>query len=450
LSSAGHFSDTAPSAARALPLPGPASGDRSRGHRSRRLYWRVVRLTDSQIAGERYRGEPSTDDDGRTLWPMCVIWDDEVQGFGVRIHPPVRGKPPRKDFVVAFKVGARSRMMALGTVGVDCSLRQARRAARQALDLARRGQDPLEKRRRDMGIGTPEDLASRFLTEHSAARRKNASTLEAPPPPGESIGEILQHVDPIAALDGQPAAVPPRAIDAPEASNAPDAAKQPEAPVADAVSPDAAPVESSPIAGASAALPVDAEPGPAVAPLGPDPDAVSAMSRASAAPDPAPLDASPAPTIEAPAPVPAIEAPAATAAADPPLPPPALATDPPFAPPAAAAAEAERRTPPPPFKRGPARMRLLSLPEALHREIERRARAANLTIGGYLVGLIERDTPVLAPEALRRAGYDVPTVADGEVLSPAEIMARVQASQAIDVVKLATDGPEEKPDEPGE
>ena len=101
-----------------------------------------MRLNDALITSERYRGEPTTDDEGRTQWPVCVLWDDEIQGFGVRIFPPVRGRPSRKDFIVTWKVGLKSRTMAIGTFGVDCTLRQARRTAREALDLARRGQDP--------------------------------------------------------------------------------------------------------------------------------------------------------------------------------------------------------------------------------------------------------------------------------------------------------------------
>jgi hypothetical protein len=145
-----------------------------------------VRLNDALIANERYRGEPTTDEEGRTQWPLCVLWDDDLQGFGVRIFPPVRGKPSRKDFIVTWKVGLKSRTMAIGTHGVDCTLRQARRTAREALDLARRGQDPIEARQRALGIGTAEDLASRFLFEHTAAKKKPA-VVPAPPDAGVEV-----------------------------------------------------------------------------------------------------------------------------------------------------------------------------------------------------------------------------------------------------------------------
>ena len=94
--------------------------------------------------------------------------------------PAGAGKPSRKDFIVTWKVGLKSRTMAIGTLGVDCTLRRARRTAREALDLARRGQDPIEARQRALGIGTTEDLASRFLFEHTAAKKKPA----AAPTPG--------------------------------------------------------------------------------------------------------------------------------------------------------------------------------------------------------------------------------------------------------------------------
>ena len=161
-----------------------------------------MRLSDALIANERYRGEPTTDDEGRTQWPLCVLWDDELQGFGVRIFPPVRGRPSRKDFIVTWKVGLKSRTMAIGTYGADCTLRQARRTAREALDLARRGQDPIEARQRALGIGTAEDLASRFLFEHTAAKKK-----PAPAPTTDADAE--------ATAGGSPEAEAPAATDAP-------------------------------------------------------------------------------------------------------------------------------------------------------------------------------------------------------------------------------------------
>ena len=154
-----------------------------------------MRLSDALIANERYRGEPTTDEEGRTQWPICVLWDDDLQGFGVRIFPPVRGKPSRKDFIVTWKVGLKARTMAIGTHGVDCTLRQARRTAREALDLARRGQDPIEARQRALGIGTTEDLASRFLFEHTAAKKKPAAVPATPDADAEVTAGGAPHAE---------------------------------------------------------------------------------------------------------------------------------------------------------------------------------------------------------------------------------------------------------------
>ncbi len=120
-----------------------------------------MRLNDALIANERYRGEPTTDDEGRTQWPLCMLWDDELQGFGVRIFPPVRGKPSRKDFIVTWKVGLKSRTMAIGTHGVDCTLRQARthgaRSARPGASRTGPDRGPPTRvgDRHDRGSGQP-------------------------------------------------------------------------------------------------------------------------------------------------------------------------------------------------------------------------------------------------------------------------------------------------------
>ena len=131
-----------------------------------------MRLNQAAVDREIYRGKPSLDGDGREQWPSCVVWDEDLPGFGMRIHPPARGVS-RKEFIFSYSVAARSRVMVLGIYGQGCTLKQARRAASEALNYSRRGVDPIEARQTASGFGTVEDLALRFLELHTTtgARR---------------------------------------------------------------------------------------------------------------------------------------------------------------------------------------------------------------------------------------------------------------------------------------
>lgn len=129
-----------------------------------------MRLNRTAAHRERYEGKSYIDGQGRQRWPSCVVWDDDLPGFGMRIHPPTARGNSRKEFVLRYRVGLRERTMSLGTYGEDCTVRQARRAASKALAQSRRGVDPVEA----LQTGTVEDVAERFLDEHQAsAPRKN-------------------------------------------------------------------------------------------------------------------------------------------------------------------------------------------------------------------------------------------------------------------------------------
>ena len=131
-----------------------------------------MRLNQAAADRETYKGKAYTDANGREQWPSCMVWDEDVPGFGMRIHPP-SGGVSRKEFVFSYSVGARSRVMVLGTYGQNCTFKEARRAASEALALSRRGVDPIEARQGANGFGSVEDLALRFLQQHTAtgARR---------------------------------------------------------------------------------------------------------------------------------------------------------------------------------------------------------------------------------------------------------------------------------------
>lgn len=133
-----------------------------------------MRLNQAVVDRERYSGKSYVDGKGREQWQSCMVWDEELPGFGMRIHPPAARGSSRKDFLFTYNVGTRSRVMVLGTYGESCTLKTARRAAGEALALSRRGVDPIEARQASSGVGTVEDVAERFLERHTAnGPRKN-------------------------------------------------------------------------------------------------------------------------------------------------------------------------------------------------------------------------------------------------------------------------------------
>jgi hypothetical protein len=373
-----------------------------------------VRLSDSVIANEKYRGEPTTDDEGRTQWPVCIVWDDEVQGLGIRIYPSVRGRPSRKDFIVTWKIGLKARYMALGTYGVDCTLRQARRSAREALDLARRGQDPIEARQRALGIGTAEDLASRFLFEHTAAKKK--------PVPGGESAAATPDADAVPA--GGPAEPPPAvAVEAGAEESVPPPAETPpptETPAELTVPPEGA---ANSVAAAStdeSAAPIE----PMIGPAGEDTSVTvtEPLEEVSAA---AIVEAS---SEEPSAPVP------------------------PQTPPPTAASNTDARPKPPPtapasLKRGPTKVRLLPVPDSLYRTIEHGARDSGMTIAAYLNALIEIARAAVGEDGEGHSGVgdaDGPPRENGPSIG--ELFARVQEAQAVEVgTSAAGDAEDDEP-----
>ena len=376
-----------------------------------------MRLNDALIASEKYRGEPTTDDEGRQQWPACILWDDEIQGFGVRIFPSQRGRPSRKDFLVTWKVGLRTRTMAIGTFP-ECSLRQARKMAREALDLARRGQDPIEARQRALGIGTTEDLASRFLFEHKAAQRKPSA------PSGDSAAGS-------GATGAGPAETAPDAETAAPAAST-DAAVE-SAPAADDAGATAAAAEPETEVSAPFAQPA---PGPATEPVPPSLGEAPEVPPSFEPEVEASMPEAPVPTPEAPVAAPE------TAVATPVVP------EPKPVPGATASPEPPRRQvaapPTTSVKRGPTKVRLLPVPESLYRVIEHGARESSMTIASYLNALIEIARAAVGDAAGGRAGAEAAGTAPGERgPSVGELFSQVQEAQAVKV------GDADEGDEPG-
>lgn len=101
-----------------------------------------------------------------------MLWDSGMPGFGVRILPS-----GRRSYLVQYRVGTRSRRLAIGAHGV-LTTEQARDLASQALAAVRAGGDPAEDRKRRRQALTVRELADRFDREHIAVRVKESTGKE--------------------------------------------------------------------------------------------------------------------------------------------------------------------------------------------------------------------------------------------------------------------------------
>lgn len=96
----------------------------------------------------------------------CVIWDDEVTGFGLRIYPG-----GRKTFLLSYRVSGRKRLMTLGAYGV-LTVDQARNRARALLaQVQMEATDPLTERDRARQGETMADLCAAYLARHAPTKK---------------------------------------------------------------------------------------------------------------------------------------------------------------------------------------------------------------------------------------------------------------------------------------
>src|SRR5262245_8906053 len=93
----------------------------------------TTKLTKTLIDRLTYQGQDNA---------RCVVWDDALPGFGVRVYPS-----GRKAFILFYWMHGRKRALTLGTYGV-LTLEQARKLARQRLGEVIGGADPLAERQR--------------------------------------------------------------------------------------------------------------------------------------------------------------------------------------------------------------------------------------------------------------------------------------------------------------
>ncbi len=96
----------------------------------------------------------------------CVLWDEELSGFGLRVYPS-----GRKAFVLSFRVAGRKRLMTLGAYGV-LTVEQARQDARAKLaGVEIQGTDPLELKQQAAQGETLADLCAQYMDRHGRLKR---------------------------------------------------------------------------------------------------------------------------------------------------------------------------------------------------------------------------------------------------------------------------------------
>lgn len=96
----------------------------------------------------------------------CILWDDDLAGFGLRIYPT-----GRKVFIVQYKLHGRTRRKSLGKHGV-VTAEEARKDAKLVQADVARGHDPSAERKARLRSPTIKELGERFLKEHVALHCK--------------------------------------------------------------------------------------------------------------------------------------------------------------------------------------------------------------------------------------------------------------------------------------
>lgn len=117
----------------------------------------ATKLTKTLIESASY----VSSDNGR-----CVLWDDELSGFGLRIYPS--GK---KSFVLNYRVNGRQRFLTLGAYGpltVDMGRRLALRRKADVIE----GRDPLAEKQAAAHALTVREMAALYIERHAKPRKK--------------------------------------------------------------------------------------------------------------------------------------------------------------------------------------------------------------------------------------------------------------------------------------
>ena len=102
-----------------------------------------------------------------------ILWDTELRGFGLKITPS--GK---RIYILYYRTSSGTqRKPTLGAHG-ELTCDEARKLAKSWLADVARGEDPSQSRKDSRKAPTIRELASRYLLEHAAVRKKASSVRE--------------------------------------------------------------------------------------------------------------------------------------------------------------------------------------------------------------------------------------------------------------------------------
>ena len=101
-----------------------------------------------------------------------VVWDDDLKGFGVRVHPT-----GRKVYIVKTRWRGRAVKVTIGPHGAVTPA-EARTRAAEIVSDARAGRDPAAASRKDAKAPTMRELGRRFLDEYVPAHCKASTAAE--------------------------------------------------------------------------------------------------------------------------------------------------------------------------------------------------------------------------------------------------------------------------------
>ena len=101
-----------------------------------------------------------------------VVWDDDLKGFGVRIHPS-----GRKVYIVKTRFRGRAVKVTIGPHGAVTPA-EARTRAAEIISDARAGKDPAAGRGANANAPTMRELGKRFLEEYVPSHCKPSTEAE--------------------------------------------------------------------------------------------------------------------------------------------------------------------------------------------------------------------------------------------------------------------------------
>lgn len=101
-----------------------------------------------------------------------IKFDDDVNGFGVRVLPS-----GRRSYLVQYRSGGRTRRIAIGQHGA-VTVEGARKKAKELLGAVAAGQNPAEVIATHRGAPTVASVGDRFLRDYVAVRCKSSTARE--------------------------------------------------------------------------------------------------------------------------------------------------------------------------------------------------------------------------------------------------------------------------------